>query len=334
MMKAIYPLMMFFLIASMEKVQAKIIEIPQGLVIAKDFSNAQAGSIELVEAAKAFEKTFGLEAPKGAVIELGMEKDLPDEMSPTWTLKWDFHAREEIDPERVKDIRNQILEQLSAAGLEPTDEQVNAALNQAKKQLATQKEKDKKTKPLRHEIAHKMFISALWPTEQNSKLSYGGGAPDWLDETAAVAAESEYLTKQRIDEFKQMVKTDSVIPMNQFFSMEHPVHQAARRIVTEIQGSEQISDGVYRLSVEDLEKHGVDLQDLREGAQFYAQCRALLDYLSMNSNKPFILKQITDHLKAGATMAEFFNQHGAALGLAENLPELEMGLKAMISNNQ
>lgn len=73
---------------------------------------------------------------------------------------------------------------------------------------------------LRHEIGHDLFIRYLVPSTRNGQ--YGGDAPDWLDEMAAIAFEGEALRAGRRGAAVRYIREKRLIPLGRFLEMQHP----------------------------------------------------------------------------------------------------------------
>jgi hypothetical protein len=80
---------------------------------------------------------------------------------------------------------------------------------------------------LRHEIGHHLFIRYLVPSTRSNQ--YGGDAPDWLDEMAAVAFEGEPLLSLRRQSVVHAAQHGKLFPLRRFLTMVHPEF-AARSI--------------------------------------------------------------------------------------------------------
>jgi hypothetical protein len=76
---------------------------------------------------------------------------------------------------------------------------------------------------LRHEIGHSLFIRFLIPSSQ--AIQYGGDAPDWLDEMAAVSFEATKDRAIRRCELSLYARTSGLLPFKRFLSMKHPEHR-------------------------------------------------------------------------------------------------------------
>ncbi|HEX8308619.1 MAG TPA: hypothetical protein VF645_09405 [Allosphingosinicella sp.] len=73
---------------------------------------------------------------------------------------------------------------------------------------------------LRHEIGHDLFIRYLVPSSREDQ--YGGDAPDWLDEMAAIAFEGAALTASRRRHAARYAREATLVPLGQFLTMTHP----------------------------------------------------------------------------------------------------------------
>jgi len=150
-------------------------------------------------------------------------------------------------------------------------------------------------KPLRHEISHMLFVVYFWPNTR--KFQYGGDAPDWLDEIAAISAEDEKITDSRRYSFREAYEENRTLSLSHFFAMEHPLY-ASKELKNLIRRAQSGgSDAkVLKLSAEQAKALKLD------GKLFYAQARAILDFLKVNSGSEHVLQDITLALKGGQTM--------------------------------
>jgi hypothetical protein len=73
---------------------------------------------------------------------------------------------------------------------------------------------------LRHEIGHDLFIRHFAPNTKNGQ--YGGDAPDWLDEMAAVAFEGPEQMQSRRRSLMQIRARGDMLSMREFLTMAHP----------------------------------------------------------------------------------------------------------------
>jgi hypothetical protein len=108
---------------------------------------------------------------------------------------------------------------------------------------------------MQHEIGHEVFIRYLAPP--SGMAEYGGRAPDWLDEMAAIVFEDHEATEDRRLSAVLYDKRKRLIPVSRLFAMNHP---------------EWVDQG--------QPKAPVVVETSRPDSQpYYATVRVLLDYL-------------------------------------------------------
>ncbi|CAN1554647.1 hypothetical protein MCEREM21A_02338 [Sphingomonadaceae bacterium] len=73
---------------------------------------------------------------------------------------------------------------------------------------------------MQHEIGHEVFIRYLAPP--SGRAEYGGQAPDWLDEMAAIVFEDKAATEDRRLSAVLYNKRKRLIPVSRLFAMRHP----------------------------------------------------------------------------------------------------------------
>lgn len=279
---------------------------------------AAEANTEVTAAQVIFEEAFGVPAPKGIVVDARFNADTEKTEELVYVMPWTFEEQDEPPAELVESIRSQIVTQLEAAGIEPTEERVDAAVAQALAQRAAQTEEpdDESVKPLRHEVGHKLFIEAVWPNTSGGR-TYGGSAPDWLDEAAAVLVEDDVLTERRRDQFARLVREDKLTPLAQFLTMEHPLYGVVSQIIEE-GGAE---GGVLKLTAEDFAARGIDVDEAP--IAFYAQARGFLDYLDATTGRPQTLGIIARGLLEYGSMDVFLEEEGAAADLPASMEALQ-----------
>jgi len=183
-----------------------------------------------------------------------------------------------------------------------------------------------------HELAHMWFIQGNWPhtdvdeTEGNDDerpAQYGSGAPDWLDEMSAVLSENEFLSEQRRQTTKEIVKQGDLAafwPLKKFFTMEHPIF---RQTVAMLKARGDLKDGMNIVMLTGEQARGLDPEDGRESPHFYAQSRSFADFMIETSNSPYIFDEIAGQLGSGVTMAQWLSKAGEKHGLATTIPALQ-----------
>jgi hypothetical protein len=159
---------------------------------------------------------------------------------------------------------------------------------------------------------------------------YGGPAPDWLDETAAIVMEEEALTAPRRTHFRALVNGEGpgrVESLAAFFAMDHPlkgVGALVRSGALRTGGTDQVT---VLTGAEVESRLGV-----APGAapNFYAQSRAVGDFLLESSGNPKILGDIARALAGGATIEQWLEASGRANRLGATLDALESQWQAWI----
>lgn len=252
------------------------------IIVAPNDDIASTFAEEVRAAAASFYISFGIRIPRGCVRVLG-DTTLPQcGIDAAWSMDWPSYSVVE------KHSPGSPYWRLVSFGYLRDNE-----INRAAADLGSRAACDAGHHPivhattLRHELMHQFFIKLLWPNSKGSD-QYGGDAPDWLDEAAAIAGEPPYLIRARRARFMQMLEGGTVIPMRHFLRMEHPILASIRAApLPEREGQWTVS--IRRQSKESDE--AVRLLD------YYAQVRALSDYLAATSTRNRVLRQVTAQLK-------------------------------------
>lgn len=135
------------------------------------------------------------------------------------------------------------------------------------------------TYALRHEIGHDLFIRYLAPSSRDDQ--YGGDAPDWLDEMAAVAFEGAELTASRRRDATRFARRATLLPLGRFLTMTHP-EWASRPPPAPSRDIVQI-----RLAVSE------------DSPQFYAMSRAFYDFLVDRTKSTAIVAELAAAFRQG-----------------------------------
>jgi hypothetical protein len=186
-----------------------------------------------------------------------------------------------------------------------------------------------------HELGHMWLIQAFWGERRapgdRATGHYGGPAPDWLDEAAAIAMEDDMLTAPRRTHFREMVDggaAGGIAPLQSFFAMAHPLAGVGALARSDAAGRGDGTSQVMVLTGEEVQRRlGVGPQ---AGPNFYAQSRVVADFLLDRSGNPRILAEIAQALAGGATIETWLASSGAANRLAPSLAGLESQWQAWI----
>lgn len=132
---------------------------------------------------------------------------------------------------------------------------------------------------LRHEIGHDLFIRYLVPSTKPDQ--YGGDAPDWLDEMAAVAFEGDALRSGRRRSAAKYAREAGLIPLQRFLTMVHP-EMESRSIPVSVDGRvrafEPASD---------------------ETPRFYDMASAFYEFLVARTKNPAIVAELAAAFRKG-----------------------------------
>lgn len=132
---------------------------------------------------------------------------------------------------------------------------------------------------LRHEIGHDLFTRYLAPSSMGGQ--YGGDAPDWLDEMAAVAFEGAALTASRRREAVRYARDATLMPLGRFLTMTHPEYES--------RPPPDPSGPAVRIRLATSE----------DAPRFYAMCRAFHDFLVDRTHSPSIVAELAAAFRKG-----------------------------------
>lgn len=173
---------------------------------------------------------------------------------------------------------------------------------------------------LRHEIGHALYLSLMVGNTRGNQ--YGGDAPDWLDEAAAMMGETPEATRLRRQQFADAVIAGRVPPLSQLIAAVHPLFGDAR--IRLALASAQTAGEPVVLKINPAET-GMDPVVI---ADFYANARALADYLIERSGDERILARISVMLSNGAEPSAWLARLCAAHSLPFSLDEADADFAA------
>lgn len=293
----------------------------QGWIVVADPCSSVIAAREMQAAADAFTRHFGEPVVPGAVVDgaLGVQSAEVRDAGAAWVMSWRFPDPD--DDDAMTEAEAEMAAKLEGDGLDPESARYAARFWGAAKRRSSGEagrlEPAPRPEVLRHEIGHALFIHGVWPRPE-SGARYGGSAPDWLDEAAAVSADAESSTKKRREKFRSIALDDNLIPLSDYFSMEHPLydnHELLRKIQ---EASKKVRPGEPIVVQTDPNK-----DDKQRSRAFYPQTRGMIDFLVERSGNPRILMLITRALKDGDTFEEWLAEAGPANGLPTELDALD-----------
>ena len=194
---------------------------------------------------------------------------------------------------------------------------IASAVAQARQQLIkAQSPEERDATVVPHELGHKWFKNAFWPGVEGIEQShYGGPAPDWMDELAAVILEPDASKSQRRAQFWSRyhsikAKTTDrnhadhrLLDLAAFLQSDHPMKSVTARI-----SKEAAETGVsgFRVMV------GDDTGASQNAALFYLQSLLVADFLEEASGNRAIFAEIARSLTKGQTFGKWLAVEGAA----------------------
>lgn len=269
-----------------------------GWLVFEDPASAQEAAAGVRAAVAAFYLHFGILPTRGAVMStrLGaLHADLT-KLGASWIIPWSFGPIEplvqESQSEAASNVAGRLIDQGFAEPLPGLTRAVHVALGQADTGASGHDMHHIEARSaLRHEIAHALFLAFVIPNTR--KPQYGGDAPDWLDEAAALIAETNDVTALRRRHFADQVRAGRVPPLAQMLTDQHPVFAApaVQRILGDLRKSAPTSPVLVQLTPAEA---GIDR---RAVADFYAQSRAIVDYLIARSGDVRILGRIAASIR-------------------------------------
>src|SRR4051812_8957294 len=142
---------------------------------------------------------------------------------------------------------------------------------------------------LPHEIGHDLLRRYVIAATHSGQ--YGTDAPDWLDEAVAVAFEAPQDQAQRRCEASSLLKSNALIPLHRFLTMDHPdlaANQSAQ------------ADGPTRTFT-------FDSSASKDTPAFYAMSIAFPEYLAAGTHSPAVLAEVIDAFRAGRSLDEWLS---------------------------
>jgi hypothetical protein len=167
---------------------------------------------------------------------------------------------------------------------------------------------------LRHEIGHDLFIRYLAPSSRVDQ--YGGDAPDWLDEMAAVAFEGAAQTASRRRRAARYAREATLLPLSRFLTMPHP--EFASRPPPDASGQ------MVR----------VRLASTEDTPRFYVMCRAFYDFLVDRTKSPSIIAELAAAFRKGEPLEEWILARVGQKGRPGGLGDLNAEFLAWIATDQ
>lgn len=164
---------------------------------------------------------------------------------------------------------------------------------------------------LRHEIGHDLFVRYLVSSTKSGQ--YGGDAPDWLDEMAAVAFEGESLRRMRRRIAARLATGGKFIPLRRFLTMVHPELAA---------GSIPETSGRLGAAFEAASE---------ETSSFYAMTSAFYDFLVARTGNAAIIAELAGVIRKGEQLEPWLLARTGHADRADDLDALNADFLAWIA---
>lgn len=166
------------------------------------------------------------------------------------------------------------------------------------------------THVLPHEIGHALFIRYLVPKTRVDE--YGGDAPDWLDEMAALAFEDAAGVRLRRRDTRRHAERGALIPLSRLLSMPHPEWSAR-----------SIAPGPPTESATH-QPRSVDTP------AFYATVRALFDFLIDRTGNEQVIRLLAEQVRAVVPLDQWLLAHAVRGGVPQGLAGLDTEIRAFV----
>lgn len=305
------------------------VQTPAGLVVADSRERADYLAGLAVVGERRFQARFRVTVPSYAVVEMVGQSVDPridaalQAQGVKWRLPWLSESATSAAYRASIERAVRAKAQAMGLGAEQTAILVQSALAQQADKFTPTALRDKEASALPHELGHGWLTKAFWPKAvAGSSDHYGGPAPDWLDETAAILMEDDTLANSRRSRFTAIYRGPNaaaraeLIDLSSFLSGGHP---ALPKI--DLAGA---TAGVRVLT--GAEAAGI----VAAASGFYLQARVFADYVLMRSGQPDAFRSTADAFAGGRTLADWLASDGARLHLPTTVTAVQADWEAWL----
>lgn len=305
-------------------------EVGPGVVIAGDRERADRLNAIARAAMARFEANFGRPVPTFAVVETvdgaigtGVEKALAT-AGFAWRMPWLSEA-DTAGAYRAS-IERAVTAKAAAMGFDAarTRQMADAAWGQQADRFSSAALRKREAGALPHELAHGWFIHAYWPrAEARASDHYGGPAPDWMDEIAAVLAEDQAMADGRRAQFAAILSGGDaaakarLLDLATFLSGGHPA--LPKLDVGAQKGRVAVLTGAEAAAVAQV------------AGTLYLQARSFADYPRARSGGPAAYRSAAAAFAGGRDTAGWLRDEGARLNLPTTIEAVERDWRAWVA---
>ncbi|WP_439632538.1 hypothetical protein [Glycocaulis sp.] len=279
------------------------------LVIASGEAEAAATLETAISARQRFYSVFGeTPVPTAIVEDIALYPGIALELrSAGYTIKpW-------ISPGAMRTaLETQLRPVLQASMADAGPEAVENAVQAAVARRLDQNEQVRHADAIiAHELGHIWLIHGFdWPEASvPGERAYGAaGAPDWMDETAAVLMESEALTAERHTALCEAVPENMEATLSRYFAMEHPMINMARQAAAQREAAlrETGNDSsAPHIMVMTREARSADDALMTDAGYYYALTRAFVDYVVAETGSEAVFASLARALADGQTLDDW-----------------------------
>lgn len=293
-----------------------------GLIIAGTPERAARLATLAEQGSQRFKVAFGRSVPRYAIVETvngqtdaRLDAALKD-AGIAWRMPW-LSERDMAEGYRTSITRGVTAKaQAMQLDAEQTTALVASALAQQAAKITPVALQAREAGALPHELGHGWFINAFWPKAAvRTSDHYGGPAPDWMDETAAIMMEDEAMANSRRAKFATIYAGGDaaakarLLDLSSFLGGGHPALPKLDLMNTS--GRVQVLTG----------EEGARIATVAGG--FYLQARLFADYVLARSGNPAAFRSAADAFAKGKTTAQWLAADGARLHVPVKVAALE-----------
>ena len=306
-----------------------------GLAIAETADDAMRFAAAIDESARLFQAHFSRPAPSLALIAaperfVALKDQLQTDLAMPWLARHASFSRAIGDA--LRETLRKSMPDLTPAAIEAEIDKKLAEIGGAQ---------NREEGVIAHEACHTRFIKAYAFSSAESggaQSHYGGSAPDWLDETAAILCEDAKTTADRRRQFalqRQGKFQGRIWPMRHFLEMAHPLAQEDAHLLTEAKkeaAAEGRSDGAFKITIYKGDEAKALIGN-SNAPSFYLQARVFADFLIETTKTENVFGSIAEGYAAGRTFNDWLAENGAANGLPTDIAAFEAKWEAYLTHH-